>query len=786
MKKNTPIIDLTQIPINQETKPKDSLVSRHNRFSHDKLIDILWMDTPHIQVKLISPKSKDIIMWVVKDISKTWMRLLTKTTFKPWEKVKLSFIFNTRLINVEEAEFMWVDKDKAINTVWLKFNKFEEDWKLPKIWDFLSTLSKFNFISKVSDKNASYSKDEIRQKLEESFFDELTIKNDIDKLIARNFSEKSNFTVSDLPKVFVMLLYKRAQISPDRLTMDVSLPFPGNKERLNFIIKIIYTFLQSVNVQLFKRDKKWDEFKRFASKINNALFENEQWLFLLWENISDYGLSRKVFIKKEIISWKPHASLVVKWEKQVWQDLDELKIFFDVDKAIATKLVENLTLEDIDNFPFVKKWKTLMWFEWYVAWKKWVDCLGFVLPPKKISQTPNINLKNISIKRKIIEDESGLKKINIYFVAESDWIVICKKSAKTWEIINLWIRKDIPWVEDINLSKNETVVLQSSVDLSPKSMTWNFDIKWDWEIKVETNFDWVLKTKWSFDAWSVDDEAVIEANKWVRVKWKIWKKVRISSEWEVILPSGVCSEITVSWKEVKWNDIMVIGATIIEWNRIDLTNFTANGKIIVKLWLENILARRKELYKALNQLKKINTKGMDSKIDLIISNILSLLETKLDKEDYIDDMNKIKRFMKDWKTEEASDLYELILGRLPHKIRHNEALTQYNKITSSDPKFVSIPILSSEAASLLKKLQKRSECQKELVEIEKILENEEISFSIDWVLSPNSSIEIRFWSLKTERLTWLIWTDRELPISAVFRYDKDSYELKKERWKMKR
>jgi hypothetical protein len=38
---------------------------------------------------------------------------------------------------------------------------------------------------------------------------------------------------------------------------------------------------------------------------------------------------------------------------------------------------------------------------------------------------------------------------------------------------------------------------------------------------------------------------------------------------------------------------------------------------------------------------------MDSKIDLIISNILSLLETKLDKEDYVDDMNKIKRFMKD-------------------------------------------------------------------------------------------------------------------------------------------
>jgi len=38
---------------------------------------------------------------------------------------------------------------------------------------------------------------------------------------------------------------------------------------------------------------------------------------------------------------------------------------------------------------------------------------------------------------------------------------------------------------------------------------------------------------------------------------------------------------------------------------------------------------------------------MDTKIDLIISNILSLLEIKLDKEDYIDDMNKIKRFMKD-------------------------------------------------------------------------------------------------------------------------------------------
>jgi len=58
-------------------------------------------------------------------------------------------------------------------------------------------------------------------------------------------------------------------------------------------------------------------------------------------------------------------------------------------------------------------------------------------------------------------------------------------------------------------------------------------------------------------------------------------------------------------------------------------------------------------------------------------------------------------------------------------------LTQYNKIASSDPKFVSIPILSSEAASLLKKLQKRSDAQKELAEIEKILENEEISFSID-------------------------------------------------------
>jgi len=111
-------------------------------------------------------------------------------------------------------------------------------------------------MTKVSDRNTSYSKDEIRQKLEESFFDELTIKNDIDKLIARNFSEKSNFAVSDLPKVFVMLLYKRAEISADRLTMDVSLPFPGNKERINFIIKIIYTFLQSVNVQLFKRDKK--------------------------------------------------------------------------------------------------------------------------------------------------------------------------------------------------------------------------------------------------------------------------------------------------------------------------------------------------------------------------------------------------------------------------------------------------------------------------------------------------------------------------------------------------
>ncbi|MCK9272347.1 PilZ domain-containing protein [Candidatus Gracilibacteria bacterium] len=786
MKSNSSKVDLTQIAINPETKPKDSLVSRHNRFSHDKLIDILGMDTPHIHIKLTSPKYKDTILGIVKDISKTGMRLLTKNSLKKGEKIKLSFVFNTRLINVEEAEVMWADNEKGFYTIGLKFNKFEEDGKLPKIGDFLGTLSKFNFMTKVSDRNTSYSKDEIRQKLEESFFDELTIKNDIDKLIARNFSEKSNFAVSDLPKVFVMLLYKRAEISADRLTMDVSLPFPGNKERINFIIKIIYTFLQSVNVQLFKRDKKGDEFKRFASKINNALFENEQGLFLLGENISDYGLSRKVFIKKEIISGKPHASLVIKGEKQVGQDLDELKIFFDVEKAIATKLVENLTLEDIDNFPFVKKGKTLMGFEGYVAGKKGVDCLGFVLPPKKIPQTPNINLKNISIKRKIIEDESGLEKINIYFVAESDGIVICKKSAKTGEIINLGIRKDIPGVEDINLSKNETVVLQSSVDLSPKSMTGNFDIKGDGEIKIETNFDGVLKTKGSFDAGSVDDEAIIEANKSVKVKGKVGKKVTISSKGEVILPSGVCSEITVSGKEVKGNDIMVTGATIIEGNRIDLTNFTANGKIIVKLGLENILARRKELYKALNQLKKINTKDMDTKIDLIISNILSLLEIKLDKEDYIDDMNKIKRFMKDGKTEEASDLYELILGRLPHKIRHNEALTQYNKIASSDPKFVSIPILSSEAASLLKKLQKRSDAQKELAEIEKILENEEISFSIDGVLSPNSSIEIRFGSLKTERLTGLIGTDRELPISLVYKYNKEIFDLKKERWKMKR
>lgn len=781
MNKNTPTVDLTKITINQEVNPKEVQVSRHNRINHHKLMEILNMENPHIHVTLNSSRYNEPLKWVVRDFSKTWMKLLTTKTFEKWEKVELFFTFNWRTIRIKEAEVRWSDKENNYHTLWLKFNKIKEDWKLPRISDLLSVLSKFNFVLENSNKT-TIKKGHIREELEESFFDEITIKNDISERVSKIFLNNKIASTSDVSETLIMLLYKKAKISSDRLSMWVSLPLPENKEHVDSILKAIYVFLQSINIQLIpEKDKKEkvDILEKFLFKAESSLIDNEE--ILLWENLIDEGATRKVYLKKWVSSdWKKVITLIIKWAEPINQEINKINTYgFNLESAIPHKSLEGLNLEDISKFPSVRKWDILLWFEGFVSWANWVDCFGFVIPPKKINQTPNIKIvSGVEMKSQVKNNKEY-----IYFVALNDWIMLCKKSAKNSSITHIWVNEKM-WIKVVNLKKDEKMVLESNTWLKSDYMSWDFDIKWTWDIEVTESFEWSIKTWWSFTAWSVDDNTSIQAEKEVKILWKIWSKVTISSNENVFLPSWIFPEITVSWKEVRWIDIWVLGTTIIEWNKIKLINFKADGKIIIKLWLWDILRKREDLIKKNRKLESLSAKTIEANINLFIEKITSLLENKLNKDQYIEDINNIKLFLRAGKKEEACDLFELILGRLSPEHRWNVILRQYAQEIPKDNNITSIPMIANQAITYFRTERKRIEYSDELIKLNEIIDNW-IFFSIDWVLSPNSSIEIRYWKNKSRMLSWLSWTaSRNIPISNIFvyKYDENGSDLIKKEW----
>lgn len=751
-------------------------ISRHNRINHSKLISILGIDTSHIYVNIFSSSHNEPLKGIIKDLSKTWMKIITNKKLKIWDRLELTFMFNDRLIHVEDAEVRWVEKESMHITVWIKFNKIEDDWKTPNIWDYLWNMAKLNFIMTNSNKSTVVErKKALKDELSETFIDEVTIMNDIKERVAHIFSNKEKANTSNAPETLVMFLYEKAKISSNRVSMWITFKLPEDDDKLISTIKAVYTFLESLNIELINIESK-NSVSDFIIRFKYALLDQREEIEL-WENLLDGENKRKVYLRKEkTTKWRDKVTIVIQWIVQEDQTIVNYIQNFDTQSSVPKKELKHLSIDDISQLPSVRKWDTILWFEWFTPWKEWIDCFWFTIPPKKIKQTPEIELKwNIS------RHEVNLNwKKYIEFRAESDWILLCKVRRNTAIITNIWVNEKM-YLKTIRTQEEwELKVIESNTAIIADSMSWEFKIIWTWDIELTDNFAWKIDMKWNFSAQTVDNNSRVEAEWQIKILEKIWEKVVISSKDKVSLPTWVFSELTASWKEIIWDSIEVVGTTIIEWNNIRLTEFKANWKVIVKLGLWNILVRREELLKKVKQADGVFKKDIENKIDFLIKNIVSLLENKLPKEQYIEDVAKIKQLIREWKKDEACDIYDLILGRLPFKDRWNMTLVQYSQPNPKDKKTLTIPIIAEEASISLKKLDKKDEAEKELTEIEKIID-EWLSFKIDWVLAPNAQIEIRYWTNKSRMITSM--PTRDIEIRAKYLFNKETGELKQERWK---